>query len=416
MRIALFVYACQPGAGSEPGIGWQYVNMVGQDHEVVAFTRESNRAAIEAVPTPPGVTWEFLAIPERVGPAGLGSNWFVANAVAWLHRAVDRAVEIHRDQPFDLSHFVTFTACWMPTPFWKLDIPHVHGPLTGGEADHPGFHPFPGSARVRRMARSLGFRALMLSRDWRRSLSRSSTLTVCASQTVADIVSAAGASHVAMFRPPFSATRDLIADLEQIRLETPAEPGLVVMSGRQLTWKGHDLGVRAFAELAAERPDVRLCVVGDGPKHRLLEGIVRRHGISSRVEFLPDADRETERRLIAASELFLFPSRRDAGASLVPLALFLGTRIVGFELPVTLSSVGSLGFLARPDGPAGPSGELAAALRRALATDRADGQAERVERGHHLLDIDEATQDLEQWYERAMAANGVGDELDLRDT
>ncbi len=88
---------------------------------------------------------------------------------------------------------------------------------------------------------------------------------------------------------------------------------------------------------------------------------------------------------------------------MVPVALFLGTRVVGFELPATLKSVGSLGYLAPPAGPAGPAGELAIALRAAMATNRDAGQAKSVERGRHLLDIDDAAEGLRLWYAQAMA-------------
>ncbi|MEM7341920.1 MAG: glycosyltransferase family 4 protein [Actinomycetota bacterium] len=409
MRVALFMYDCQPRAGSEPGIGWQFANMVGADHEVVAFTREVNRPAIEAAWSPPSITWEYVPLRSQVGPFRFRRNIpHALHGMAWLRLAVARAAELHRVHAFDLSHFVTFTAFWLPTPFWKLDMPHVHGPLTGGEANHRAFQRIPGAAALQRAGRSMLFTSLMRTRDWQRSMVRPDTLTVCATQTVANLVAKAGAARVNVFRPPFSATKDLAADLEGLRSETPVEPGLVVMSGRQVPWKGHDLGLRAFAAVAADWPGLRLCVIGDGPERRRLWSLARTLGIASQVEFVRHLHRDAERQRIAASEVFLFPSRRDAGATLVPISLLLGTRFVGFSLAPTQVAVGNVGFLARPEGPAGPVGELADALRRALATDRNAGLAARVDRGRHLLDIEDAAARMGDWYAEVVnARNGV---------
>ena len=39
-------YACEPGKGSEPGVGWNWALQAAQFHEVWVVTRANNRAAI----------------------------------------------------------------------------------------------------------------------------------------------------------------------------------------------------------------------------------------------------------------------------------------------------------------------------------------------------------------------------------
>src|SRR6516164_1163816 len=48
LRVLVSAYACEPGMGSEPGIGWNTVRELGQRHEVWVITRANNQAKIES--------------------------------------------------------------------------------------------------------------------------------------------------------------------------------------------------------------------------------------------------------------------------------------------------------------------------------------------------------------------------------
>ena len=41
-------YACEPGEGSEPGVGWNWAIELAKKHNVIVITRENNRGKIEA--------------------------------------------------------------------------------------------------------------------------------------------------------------------------------------------------------------------------------------------------------------------------------------------------------------------------------------------------------------------------------
>jgi hypothetical protein len=47
MKVLVSAYACEPGKGSEPAVGWNWIVQIARFHEVWAITRSSNRRAIE---------------------------------------------------------------------------------------------------------------------------------------------------------------------------------------------------------------------------------------------------------------------------------------------------------------------------------------------------------------------------------
>ena len=48
LKIFISAYACEPGKGSEPGIGWNVVNELAKYNEVHVLTRSNNRESIES--------------------------------------------------------------------------------------------------------------------------------------------------------------------------------------------------------------------------------------------------------------------------------------------------------------------------------------------------------------------------------
>ncbi|KAB2833154.1 MAG: glycosyltransferase family 1 protein, partial [Candidatus Dadabacteria bacterium] len=47
LKVLLSAYACESGKGSEPGVGWNWVNQIARFHDVWVITRANNRESIE---------------------------------------------------------------------------------------------------------------------------------------------------------------------------------------------------------------------------------------------------------------------------------------------------------------------------------------------------------------------------------
>ncbi len=103
------------------------------------------------------------------------------------------------------------------------------------------------------------------------------------------------------------------------RAETRAALGisdtdLVALMVGTVNWqKGVDLGLRACADVAAERRELRAVVVGEGPILGALARWARAEAPHLSVGFLGSQPNEVLPRYYAAADIFLFPSRRQEG-------------------------------------------------------------------------------------------------------
>ncbi len=153
------------------------------------------------------------------------------------------------------------------------------------------------------------------------------------------------------------------ADLLALAPDRSRPPRRLLFVGQWLEGKGiHDLAV-AFSELAAERGDLTLALVGT----RTAAASVRDAfpaAVRDRVEVEPHADREAIRAAFAAADLFLFPSLSE-GSSLALL------EAMAAALPIVTTPVGAAPDLLTEGEsalfvPVADPAALAAAVRRLL--------------------------------------------------
>jgi colanic acid/amylovoran biosynthesis glycosyltransferase len=152
----------------------------------------------------------------------------------------------------------------------------------------------------------------------------------------------------------------------------------VLAVGRLVEKKGFDTLIEAAAVVARSRPDLSVCLVGDGPERERLEALARRLGIDSRVTFLgAQAHAETLERMLDARVLCL-PARRasDGDTDAMPVvlreAMVRGVPVIASRLTGIPENVGDeAGWLVEP----GSVRDLIAALNEAL--DDEDGRARR---------------------------------------
>lgn len=108
------------------------------------------------------------------------------------------------------------------------------------------------------------------------------------------------------------------------------ESGLVLLPSRLVLSKGVHLAIQAMGELKSLR--WRLVIAGGGSSRGALEGLARRLGLSSRVDFLGEIGPQELSRWYGRTQLVLFPVLRAEPFGLVGVeALAHGKPIVAIE-------------------------------------------------------------------------------------
>ena len=323
LKILISAYACEPGKGSEPEVGWQWALQAARFHEVTVLTRANNRANIEAdlEKVAPAMRPRFvyhdlpgpvLALKRRLG-------WHAFYLRLW-HRSARAVVRrLIEETRFDLLHHLTWTGFRYPVAVNAQGVPWIWGPVGGIEETPtsllPWSHPTTAFGELLRNTSNA-------------AQSRASAL----SQRLRDaaLVLAATRETERVFAPLSVPVRLLPMaglDLRDYPAREPRrEAGLrLVFAGRLVLWKGIDLALHA---LAASETQATLTFIGAGPGLGSARMLAARLGLASRVEFRGTLTRTATVAALAEFDAFLFPSLHDSGGFAVLEAMACGLPVI----------------------------------------------------------------------------------------
>lgn len=319
LKVLLSAYACEPGRGSEPEVGWQWAIHLARLHEVTVVTRANNRDPIERAvaglpePHPRFIYFDLPSHWQAWKRRGLPVALYYFN---W-QRAVARELA-PRLTEFDLVHHVTFNSFRQPGAWRAMDRPIVLGPLGGGQICPWRLMGDFGAAWPGEMLRSMTVRLNWLNPFARRSFAAAS-LILCANEDTAARVPRAFRSKVRLL------LETGIADSGRPLGPTASSDHCrLIWVSRFVPIKGAPLAVRAFARARQEQPDLRLTMVGDGPDLAKTRALAARLGVDAVIEWTGQVPLTDVKRRLAQHDVFLFTSLRDTSGNVLLEAMAAG--------------------------------------------------------------------------------------------
>lgn len=331
MRILISAFGFGPGEGSESGSAWRWANELAKTNDVVLVTDGHNLRRIGAKVAElkqPRLTVHYYR-PWWVSRLRVTSKTSQFIFGQWQFGLLFYARKLHREQPFDLCHHISYGAFRQASWLGFVGAPFVFGPVGGGE-DAPWRlkQSLPLGEKARELARSFVNRLATANPLWHLALSRADLVFARTEETKSRL-------------PRAVQDRTLVAQETgaphgQLPVARPPAPGQrieLLFAGRLLGLKGVQFAVRAVAALRDRGASVRLTVIGSGPMLGPLKALAHSLALTEQelvfIPFLPQ--RELFARY-ASAHAFVFPSLRDAGGNVVQEALSAGVPVVCLKL------------------------------------------------------------------------------------
>ncbi len=336
LRVLMSAYACEPGRGSEPGVGWNLAKAMAVHHDVWVLTRANNRAVIEAElrqrPVS-GLRFLYFDLPRWVAWWKRGGRGVQMYYYLWQLWAIAVARAAHRAVGFDIAHHVTFVKYWAPAAAAFVGAPFVWGPVGGGES-------MPSALLNTLSSSGRRYETLRSAARWVwehdpvvRATARRALIAFATTPQSEERMQRIGARRVEVL------SEVALTDLERSRLgavsplhaRSDRRSALLFFSaGRLLDWKGYHLSLAAFA--MAARTDARYVIAGDGPSRKNLETLVDELGVRERVEFLGAVPRTEVLDWLVRADVFVHPSLHDSGGWATIEAMAAGVPVICLDV------------------------------------------------------------------------------------
>jgi len=415
IRILASAFACcppgKPGfSGGEDVLGWSLLKQIARFHQVWALTQAEDREDIEqALREAPvaNLCFCYVDLPHWLRPLMKIQGGHQFYYYLWQIKAYLVARRIMKRHSFDLFHHITYANDWAASFIGALlPIPYVRGPGGGAHRTPRGFESeYPIGGRMWERVRSIGQRLFRLDPFFLRGQSRARAILLCNQESLSQ-VSAKWAQKVHLFPVSGISSEDLCHSAPP---NAAVRPFRVLSAGTLIKIKGFGLAIKAFKEFVGKYPEAEFCIIGSGPEEARLKDMVSRLQLNSKVHLLQAMPRHELLSQMSSCDVFIFPSLRDGGGTVVIEAMAMGSPVICLDTGGPgIHVTNDCGVKISPSSPEKAVHELASALER-LYLDRdlrqRMGQAAR-ERAEAFYHWDKLGERLMEIYRIALKDEG----------
>ena len=356
MNLLVVAPTCDGEDVGEAWVAFQWVRRLAERYAVTLLTYHKRGR------TPAALQLSGLRVVEWTEPMGLGRVErlnsmlkpgyipFYLKARRWTRAAVARG------EHFDLAHQLAPVAMRYPCPVRGMGIPYILGPVGGSLESPPGFALDGDTAPWYVGLRSLDRTRMRFDPALRR--------------TYRDAACVLGiADYVRSSMQDITLRRfEIMSDTGIDQLPEPVDrtgrggPLRLLFVGRLVRTKGARDAIRALA-LLRDLP-LELDVIGDGFDRQACEELVAEFGLGDRVRLRGQMDRVRVDDFYRSADIFIFPSFREPGGTVVFEAMAFGLPVITTDRGGPGRAVDeSSGIRISPHSPEQFACDIAAAIR-----------------------------------------------------
>lgn len=324
MNILLSAYACEPNKGSEPGVGWGWAIELAKHHNVWVITRDNNEETItKYMDENPeyrneNLKFIYVGLSRKLTFWKKGRRGMRLFYMIWQCKAAKVAMEWHQKVHFDLVQHVTFVSYTQPTYMYRLGIPMIWGPISGGEniPQHINIE-MNAKEKLIEMVRKWSQVIALITPSIRIAMKQSKYIIVATDETKEKIPNKYKGKTLVM--PAIG-----IENLPKVKKKKNSDEKVrIIMAGRLIYWKAFDIGLKAFMQIADDYPNAELHILGEGNKKESLKRLAGGY-LNKQIFFEEPVQHDQIFEFYQKFDIFLNTTLRDSGCMTMLEAMSVG--------------------------------------------------------------------------------------------
>lgn len=323
MKILLSAYACEPNKGSEPGVGWSWAIEYAKQHQVWVITRDNNEPSIKKYLEEKteynneNLHFIYVGLPKKLTFWKKGRRGMRLFYMLWQRKAAKVAQELNKKEHFDFVQHVTFVSYTQSSYMYKVGVPLIWGPVSGGENIPNGIKIKMNKKEaiieaIRKASQTLALYTLSI----RKTMKTAKMIFVATEETRQRIPKKYQDKTYVM--PAIG-----IEQMPEIIQKRQTEKPKIIMAGRLIYWKAFDIGIKAFLEIAERYPEIELHILGEGNQKKKLQKLAGKY-LGDRVFFEKAVQHDEIYQFYGKFDLFINTTLRDSGCMTMMEAMSVG--------------------------------------------------------------------------------------------
>ena len=328
LKIFVSAYACEPGLGSEIGVGWHWVIEMSKHFELWVLTRESNRSTIEpwiaAHPEIAGIHFLYFDLPKwaRFWKKGLRGVRTYYNI--WQYCTNGIVKRTMRENGIKIFHHLTYgNVLWKVSSYGQKQF-FVWGPVGGLESIPAEYSKhYARKNRLIEWVRRATIKMLPLNFGLKKRC-RNADLILCKTEITRGLLPAKYRDKSVLF------TDVAVEKSEHAVTARNTDNNTIefITVGRLDAWRGFDLVIESFARVAKDDKRMHLSIVGKGSDKARLTKLVGRLGLQERVTFTGNVPMEEYYNLLSKADVVVNASLKEGAVTVSFDSMAMGKPLI----------------------------------------------------------------------------------------
>lgn len=315
-KIFVSAYACEPGLGSEIGVGWHWVLEMSKHSDLWVLTRESNRHTIEpwiaAHPEYSHIRFIYYDLPQwtRRWKRGMRGVRIYYNLWQWCSNGIVRRTMQEND--IGIFHHLTYGNAIWPVSRYGSKQRFIWGPVSAGTslpADLTRHYTLP--SRMKEALQRIVRRLLPYNVGFCRRCKNADVILCKTTDTIACIPT--------RYRHKCVQMTDVAVELRQVdssgHSRAADAPIRYLATGTLVGWRGFDVLLEAFALAVGQNKNLLLTIIGDGNDRQRLQHIVDTRNINNYVSMPGQVGIDEYYRYMSECDVVVNPCFREGAVT-----------------------------------------------------------------------------------------------------
>ena len=346
-RIFVSAYACEPGLGSEIGVGWHWVLEMSKYFDLWVLTRRSNMPNINAWlaenPDFSNINFIYYDLPKWARFWKKGLRGVRLYYILWQFCSNNIVKRTMIENNISIFHHLTYgNALWNVSRYGSKQT-FIWGPVGGLETIPENFsRHYDTKCRIIEKFRRFAVACAKLNVGFLYRCKQADIILCKTEHTLKKIprrfaakailftdVAADVAAHSDAFPvcAPYSCC-EMSPAAHNVPSDTIAKPVNYISVGRLDAWRGFDLVLEAFAIARKQNNHLNLTIVGDGNDKSRLLSIVDKLNISSSVSFTGNVPMSEYKCLMNTADVVVNAALKEGAVTVSFDAVSLGKPLI----------------------------------------------------------------------------------------
>lgn len=329
-KYLLCAFACDPFTGSEPYVGASWTKILKPNFELYVLTRKANRSLVRGSELEEGVKFLYFDMPfcENISHY---HKFIKGYYILWHIFLLFPLLFWHIKYRFEFVHQLTYNVVDMPSFLWLLPrTKFVWGPVGGGQVPPDSLRKVYGDSWHRQKTRA-SIKKIVTKlphvrfAKWRASLIMTANIET---QKLLNVP----ASKAALVLETALDSKGVVKQRDD-KFVDPVVGLSLLWVGRLESRKALEIALDCVKNLALAYPgwNIKLTVVGNGPKTSAYKEKVARDSLAAYVDFVGAVTFDEVARYYDLADIFLFTSVQDTSGNVMLEAMASGLPVVALN-------------------------------------------------------------------------------------